>query len=469
MLKIVFYLFILGAIVFGLDKLTQLQGRVVIELPGYTVEPSLAQLALILLLLIIFGIAVWTIIRLIIFGPESLRIFLSSRRERKGYNALGNALIALGSGHNKEAEHMSKKASNLLGSQPIIKLLEAQAAISAKDDARALACFEAMRVDEDSELIGLHGLFDLAVKQGDLAASYAFAQEAFEKSPLLEWAAMATLEGRVGAKNWDGALDVLASMGGNAMLDKPRIQRLRAVVLTAQAMDLETSKPKEALKHAEQAHNLAPEFVPAACVAGRLASHAHNFSKAAKILEKTWKLSAHPDLAEIYAHARQGDTVQDRLDRIGKLMKLHSSSDEAQYALASVAVSAGDFDLARTALDRIPNADKTRKSYVLLAEIAEAEHQDIGKAREWLAKAVMAPQDKAWIAEHEISEIWLPQSQQTGKVDVFEWAYPPIAEQTGKVIDAGYLKSLQQLENKHEDDIVDVSVKQIKEDITHKG
>ncbi|MGE5261504.1 MAG: heme biosynthesis protein HemY, partial [Actinomycetota bacterium] len=44
--------------------------------------------------------------------------------------------------------------------------------------------------------------------------------------------------------------------------------------------------------------------------------------------------------------------------------------------------------------------------------------------REWLARALRAPRDRAWIADGYVSDRWLPVSPVTGAVDAFEWKAP---------------------------------------------
>ncbi len=54
----------------------------------------------------------------------------------------------------------------------------------------------------------------------------------------------------------------------------------------------------------------------------------------------------------------------------------------------------------------------------------EAGEGDKGREREWLARAVRAPRDRAWIADGYVSDRWLPVSPVTGAVDAFEWKAP---------------------------------------------
>lgn len=82
----------------------------------------------------------------------------------------------------------------------------------------------------------------------------------------------------------------------------------------------------------------APDFVPAATVAARTLARQLDTRRAAKVLEATWKLSPHPDLAAAYLHLRSGDSARDRLARA------HAGEPEAGPSEGAVTV-------ARAALD----------------------------------------------------------------------------------------------------------------------
>src|SRR4030042_3280358 len=59
-----------------------------------------------------------------------------------------------------------------------------------------------------------------------------------------------------------------------------------------------------------------------------------------------------------------------------------------------------------------------------MARSGAGELGDKGREREWLARAVRAPRDRAWIADGYVSDRWLPVSPVTGAVDGFEWKAP---------------------------------------------
>ena len=63
-------------------------------------------------------------------------------------------------------------------------------------------------------------------------------------------------------------------------------------------------------------------------------------------------------------------------------------------------------------------------TYLLLADIEEADGGNEGRMRQYLARAVRAPRDPVWVADGIVSEEWAPFSPVTGKLDAFEWRMP---------------------------------------------
>jgi HemY protein len=72
-------------------------------------------------------------------------------------------------------------------------------------------------------------------------------------------------------------------------------------------------------------------------------------------------------------------------------------------------------------------------AYLLLADIEEEETGDQGRVRQYLAQAVRAARDPAWVADGFVSDRWAPASPVTGKLDAFEWRVP--VERLGQLIE----------------------------------
>jgi HemY protein len=196
------------------------------------------------------------------------------------------------------------------------------------------------------------------------------------------------------------------------------------VLLTAQAQSIEDEHADKAAALAIEAHTLAPELVPAAAIAGRVLASRGQTPKAARVLQKTWKLNPHPDLATAYAFARPGDSVNDRLERVRQLAKLTPGEPEGALAVAATAVEGRNWEAARDAIAPLVDKPLTQRVCTLMARIEGDGFQNAGKVREWLARAVHAERDPAWTADGVVADRWAPVSPVTGRLDAFEWKVP---------------------------------------------
>ena len=195
------------------------------------------------------------------------------------------------------------------------------------------------------------------------------------------------------------------------------------MLLTARALALEETDPEATKTSALEAAKLAPDLVPAAALAGRLLVEAGGARKAARVLEKAWRLNPHPDLAEIYTHLRSGDSARERLARVETLVRQSPGHEESMLAVARAAIEAQEFGRARAILAPL-RAQPTQRLAMLMAELEAAEHGDEGRAREWMARAVRAARDPAWTADGMVSDRWMPVSPVSGRLDAFEWKVP---------------------------------------------
>jgi HemY protein len=405
----------------GFAWLAERPGGLVLVWQGYEIRTSL-MVAAILAALAIAAIAfIGAVVRWVVSTPQSFGHFLGARRRDRGYRALTRGMIAVGAGDVRAARRAAQESQTLLGKEPLVLLLSAQAAQIAGDGTAARTAFEALSGEHDTRVLGLHGLFVEARRQGEHAAARHFAEEAMRLAPKIGWAGTALFEYQCRAGDWQGAIATLSANADGKIVDKNRARRLRAVLDTARAMDLESGEPDEARALALEAHKLAPDLVPAATTAARLFARASDIRRATRILEATWKVAPHPELAEAYASVRPGDSVRDRLKRVKRLAELRPSHPEATMAVARAAIDGHDWQEARTALGGIMRANPTERVCLLMAEIEEGEHGDQGRVRAWLTRALGAPRDPVWVADGQVFERWAPVSPTSGRIDAFEW------------------------------------------------
>jgi HemY protein len=174
-----------------------------------------------------------------------------------------------------------------------------------------------------------------------------------------------------------------------------------------------------------------PTLVPAAVLASKYQSEAHQIRRAMRIVETAWLAHPHPDLADAYAHVKLGDSARQRLVRIETLAAKMPGHVEGALALARVAIDASEFGRAREALAPFIAAP-TQRVAMLMAEIERTEHGDTGKARAWTLRAVRALPDPVWTADGYVSATWRPVSPVSGRLDAFQWQMPLAALPSGK-------------------------------------
>ncbi|MEM5583727.1 heme biosynthesis HemY N-terminal domain-containing protein [Roseibium sp. AS2] len=443
MIRVLLFIALLFAVALGFAWLTDLPGTISVEWASpdpntvpisWEQTPGVAAVV-VGILLAIFLAVVW-VIRVILKSPHIASRFFRRRRQDKGYAALSQGLIALGTGNAKLARRHAVDADRLLEEEPAAKLLLAQTAQLAGKDDEARQRFEAMLEDPATKALGLHGLFVEAERHKEPVAARHYAEEAAKTAPGLEWAGKAVLGYQAVAHHWDEALKSLERNYAAKLIDKKTYRRQRAVILTALATKLEDGEPERAYSLAKEAHGLALDLVPAAVLTSRLATRRGDIRKASKVLEATWRLFPHPDLAETYAHVRTGDSAVDRLKRVKSLSAQRANTPEGALAVARAALEAREFDEARAQLKKVLQSEPTRKAFLLMAELEEAEHGDRGRMRDWLARAVSAQMDKVWMADGVISADWQAVSPVTGKLDAFRWLTPEsLPEDDGAILE----------------------------------
>lgn len=424
MIRILIFTLGVVAAAIGFAWLADRPGTVTVEWLGYQVETSAFVATLAVIALVVALMLLWALLRYLWTRPAATAAYLRERRKQQGYDALSHGLLAIGVGDRTQAQRYAGIAGRNLPREPLTALLRAQAAQLKGDRAAARRAFETMLDRPETQLLGLRGLFLEASRGNDTQAARALVEQAVKRDPRLAWGVNALFDLQARAGDYEGALDTLAIARQNGHIDQNAALRRRAVLLTAEARELEATKPDKALALASEALRLAPSLVPAAEIAGRILASKGESRQASRIISRSWKLSPHPDLALVYAYAKPGEPPRERLKRIKYLASLTPGDIEAPIAIANAAIEAHDWQEARAALSPYLDDRPSARICTLMARIEVGELGDKGRAREWLARALRAPRDRAWIADGYVSDRWLPVSPVTGAVDAFEWKAP---------------------------------------------
>ncbi|MBI5322621.1 heme biosynthesis HemY N-terminal domain-containing protein [Bradyrhizobium sp.] len=423
MIRIILFLALIAALAAGAAWVADQPGDVVLSWGGWRAEMALPVFVLGLGVAVVAGVILWSILRGLWRTPDRMRRRRHERRQARGRHAITQGLLAVGHGDVSLARRHASDAQRHAGHDPLALLLTAQSAQLEGDRESAQRAFRAMAERDDTRLLGLRGLFIEAQRADDPVSAVMIADEALKISPSSTWASHAVLGFRCAKGDWNGALSILDNNLSSGLIDKATYRRQRGVLLTARALELDKVDRDLSRDSAMEAVKLAPTLVPAAVLAARFESEAHQVRRAMRIVEAAWLAQPHPDLAEAYAHVKLGDSARQRLVRMETLAAKMPGHIEGALAVARAAIDASEFARAREAL--APFIDKpTQRVAVLMAEIERTEHGDSGRARAWAMRAVRALHDPAWTADGYVSERWRPVSPVSGKLDAFQWQTP---------------------------------------------
>ncbi|AMA55036.1 heme biosynthesis protein HemY [Bradyrhizobium sp. CCGE-LA001] len=427
MLRIVLFLILIALAAAGGAWVADQPGEVVLTWGGWRASPTIPVFVLLLGIFAVAVVLLWSIVTMIWRTPGRLRRRRHEKRHARGRHAITHGLLAIGHGDTALARRHAVAARRHAPNDPLALLLHAQSAQLDGNRDEAQRAFRAMAEREDTRLLGLRGLFIEAQRADDAVGAVMIAEEAIKLSPSSAWASHAVLGFRCARGDWSGALAILDSNLSAGQIDKPTYRRQRGVLLTARALELETMDRDVARESAMEAVKLAPTLVPAAVLAAKFESEAHQVRRAMKLVEAAWLANPHPDLADAYAHVKLGDTAWHRLQRVETLAAKTPADKpghvEGQLAIARAAIDASEFARAREVLAPYLK-DPTQRVALLMAEIERTEHGDGGRARAWTLRAVRARHDPAWTADGYVSDGWRPVSPVTGRLDAFQWQTP---------------------------------------------
>jgi len=275
MVRIILFLVLIALAAFGAAWVAEQTGDVVLSWGGTKITTTLPVFVLALGVTVVAAVMVWAILRGLWRTPERIRRGRRERRHARGRHAITQGLLAIGHGDSTSARAHAEVARKHAAHDPLALLLHAQSAQLDGDRDGAQRAFRAMAEREDTRLLGLRGLFIEAQRADDPVAAVMIAEEALKLAPSSSWASHAVLGFCCAKGDWTGALTILDNNQSSGLIDKPTYRRQRGVLLTARALELEKFDRDLARESAMEAIKLAPTLVPAAVLASKFESEAH--------------------------------------------------------------------------------------------------------------------------------------------------------------------------------------------------
>ncbi|SDD27260.1 HemY protein [Paracoccus isoporae] len=434
LLKILLFFAVILAVAVGLNTLSATSDGVRVVLAGteYTLGPIQAVVALLVLL-----VAVWALFKLLgilwaflrfIMGDETAinRYFARSRRE-KGYEALSQGLLAVAAGEGKLAQEQATRASKYLDDPRATRLLSAQAAEVAGDDARAEAVYREMLDDDRTRFVGVRGLLKQKLASGDTQTALQLAQKAYALRPRNADMQNTLLELSTKQGDWKGARGVLKDKRKQGELPQDVHIRRDAVLALQEARDvLSGGSSVSAREAAISAAKASPDLIPAVVLAARSYLAQKDPRNAERLLEKAWSVRPHPDLAAAFAEVKPEETPNQRLRRFESLMRKNPDDEETRLLRAELLLANEDFPGARRALGDLAEKHPTTRTLSIMAAIERGAGGDDAAVRAWLVKAMNASRGPQWVCDkcETVAEDWAPVCENCGGFDTLSWREP---------------------------------------------
>ena len=218
LLKIVVFVALVGAAAWGAGLLLEADGGVRVSLADieFTLGPLVAVIALVLLVIAIWlalkiaGLIV-AFIRFLAGDETAITRYFQRNRERKGYDALAEGMMALASGDGRQALTKAEKADRYLQRPDLTTLLTAQAAELAGDRAKAEEAYKRLLEDDKTRFVGVRGIMKQKLEAGDTATALKLAEKAFALKPKHEDTQDVLLKLQAGEGDWSGARKTLGA------------------------------------------------------------------------------------------------------------------------------------------------------------------------------------------------------------------------------------------------------------------
>lgn len=438
-IKITLFVGMIAALTFAASFIIEAGGevRIAVGTMEFSLTPLAGMIGLLLILAagwITFRVAGLLVAIFRFFNGDETAIsrYFDRNRERRGFEALADGLMALASGEGRVAMAKATKAEKYLGRPDLTLLISAQAAEMTGETGKAQGYYKKLLADDRTRFVGVQGILKQKLAEGDTDTALKLAEKAFALRPRHERTLDTLFSLQSKKQDWKGARETLTATVKARALPKGVHTRRDAVLALADAREkIEAGEIENGKVAALQANRMSPDLIPAAVLAAEMHMLNGSGRAAAKVLKKAWSGQPHPDLAAAFAEINPDESAAARLTRFQPLLKLKPDDSESKMLAAELAIVAENFPAARKALGDLAETDPTTRSLTIMAAIERGVGSPDNVVRGWLSKALEASRGPQWICANcnHIHGNWLPICAHCASFDTLAWQVPPISSE----------------------------------------
>ena len=358
-----------------------------------------SSLFIVTIFIIFFSHLVGDLVRL----PADIARKLKDNKRAKGHQALMRALSATSTGDFKNAYYLANRAKKYLpeSEQGLSLLLQAHAAKLQGNDQQAHNAFELLTKNADTSVLGVQGLLQKRVLNGDLRGALELARAQAKQYPKNIHLVRPVYDLERRNRLWNDALISLQQLQKYNVINKAEAMLDRAVLwIILGDMAAAAGQDDQALKCYAKAYHADPKFAPSVTRLSRLHNKKGQRFRAVNIAKRAIEKQFHPSFVNLWVDLKpaQTDPAKD-LKWMTWLIDHAPESSDAYCALARIAIDLSLWGEAKSALMKAEKIEPTKNVYRLWVLLEEKNNAPAATIRQWLDRLEQAPLASSWVCQ----------------------------------------------------------------------
>lgn len=432
MLRLLGFIIKVGILVGGAMWLAARPGSVNISWMEYDITLHFGFFLLILFVFIILSVGLARLMLYLRNLPVRYGEKKSLHNAEKGLEALTLSLSAASAGDVGYARHHAARAEKLLPgqNQPLPLLIQAHAMRCEGEHDQADELLQKILKNREGALLAARSLIQNAISKNDVPLALGYGRQVLKnyKGRDEGWLLKTLYNLETLSRHWDEALSLLKKLERKKLIQIERVSSDRAALFYTKASDTSVEKDQQFLL--QKALKEKSDFVPAVTQLAWLYERQGKRRAACRLIEKTWVLTPHPEMAVLWMSLRK---VKKRTSKpvewAFKLVKLNPHHIESHLLRARVAIDQKQWEEARAAIQSAEEIKPIARVYKLWVELEDVAGHGDGAVRQRYEQLATAMPDPAWMCEvtGRLYPLWQPIGENSGAFNTIKWVYPDTA------------------------------------------
>jgi len=366
-------------------------GLVTVEFLGYYIESSFLFAAFSLVTVAVISAYIFYIIILLKNLPEKISASYEEKKIKTMLTNLVEGFSSLTIGDLHKVRKTSKEVSKLEKKEyakfiePVILIFKAEVANNLGNDDELEKIALTMMSNTDLEQIALKYLVFLYNKQQKYSDALMYAERAYNINHKASWIVLALIELYIKHKLWNRAENMIKNALEYSFKSTEELESQLIFVLINIAKDAKSEKNYDLyLKTLKKIEKIDIANLEALNMRIKYLIEVGEEQELSKIIFEAWKKDQKRELIDILLKATENKTIDERLEYLGKLKKIHPESEEVYIEIINLLLEKNMLEeasgFANELLSKCPVTPRVAKIMVLLGI---KNHYDYDELLKW--------------------------------------------------------------------------------------